>query len=176
MAKLKLKGRGLGENVYDGAASFGRFMSWVSLIVGHFIGILLIIIGIYLLMAKTDYTQTTSALIKEATCTEPPVSSENKQYNCTLKLEYIVDGKQYEKMFNSTDKKYSPNTSITIFYNPKDPNDIILNGNAMKLGGVICILFGLFIIGGVWLHWYIVQHYKVAAAATAAYTVYETVT
>jgi hypothetical protein len=133
----------IGGNVSNDKVSFGNFMSWVVLILGGLIGISLIIFGVWLVLREHKHTETTSAFIREADCKTPFIGSDNKWYKCALKLEYNVNGKKYEKTYNTTDYKYNVNTSLTIHYNPKEPDEIVIRTVSGKVSGLVCCLFGI---------------------------------
>ncbi len=94
---------GIAQGAYDEAAAFGRFMAVVSLVVGCFIGSILIAGGLYLVFKKP-----------------------------------VVDPKSKTEQNNSR----------------------------MWMGAAM-IIFGLLVMGGSIAYWYMITHFKMAAAATA---------
>lgn len=171
---LKSRGGGVGEDVYDGAAAFGRFMALLSLIGGTLISLLLIGIGIYLLVSKDKYSGSTTANIKEANC-QRIADSKSVRYECLLKLSYSVDGKAYEREYGTHSGFYAPNTTLNIRYDPSNPNDITV-GMRKKTIAIIILCIGVFVLIMAWVWWWIVNTFKFAAAAQGVGSAYDIVT
>lgn len=163
MAKKKLA-----EEIYDGAASFGIFMSLIGLIIGSIIGICLIAGGIYFCMKKNVYTSNTIATVKSISCHDVTSTDGRNQVQtnniCNMTITYEVNNKIITNQLN-TNIHYSVNDTFTILYNPSNPNEIAEFISNWKILGGVLIGFGIFIIGGVILQYYIVRRYKFAAAA-----------
>jgi hypothetical protein len=163
-------GGALGQSIYDGAASLGIFMAYMSAIIGSIIGVILLIVGIWLLASKQTYSKITSAIIKDADC-KRVTEGKSVINDCVLSIEYTIDSKKYEKKINTRDNLYSIGSTIKIRYNPDVPTDTSTSVGR-KWIGIILLAIGLLILFGVWIHWYIVTTYKFAAAAQGVGTAY----
>jgi hypothetical protein len=171
--------RGLGDEIYSGAASFGKLRAVIGAIFGTIIGIGLIIGGIVSLRHKTKLTgKTTGTSIDNQNHPQPvpvpPCSStsdkdNNQSYQCHFKLQYQPDKKKYTKIFDtSSSTNYADQTEITVYYNPDDPTDASLTKDDYHTVGYVFLGFGVFLLLASWIGLWIVYHYKFAAAASGA--------
>jgi len=152
----------IANNVYDGAAAFGRFMALISLIISCIVGTIMIVIGIVLLFKKNKYTDVATGKITMASC-----NTVNNTTSCSISADYNVDNKTYKITAPVNGKYYNLDDNIDIYYDPNEPG-------ASRVGkpfsfmwiGIIMIVIALFIIGGAALYYYIVTQFKFVAAAT----------
>lgn len=178
MPRKLRSGGGLGDNVYDGAATFGRFMATLWLIVGNVLAIVLLGFGIYLLASKGTYSQSTMATIREATCEQVVTKTDKGQTvldNCVLKLEYIAGDKTIEKLHPTQGRIYTAGQTLAIRYNPAHPEDFTTGHGRGLLGGIL-LGIGLFFLIASWIYWWIVSTYKFAAAAQGVGSAYDLAT
>ena len=149
------------NDAYDATASVGRIMSWVNLLVGIFIGIIFITIGIVVLRNKSQtYNGKTNAKITKVECT-----GSGKNSSCTLTVKYDVNGKSYSVNILK-DGVYNVDQTISIKYNLSNPQDITTETVSNTTIGWILIGLGLIIIIGVSVWTYVVQKNKTVAAAS----------
>ena len=149
-------GQGFVEDAYDTTASVGRMMSWVSLFIGCLIGLIIFIIGIYLVTSKSTnmYDMSTTATVTSSTC--------NNQ-TCTLNLTYIVNDKTLTGTTEGTGV-YNVGQTITIKYSSQNPANITTNTVSSVFVGSIMIFIGLVIFIGSCIWFYFVQNNKTVAA------------
>jgi hypothetical protein len=107
----KRRGGDTQQELYDGAATFGRFMGWVKLIIGNIIGFICIGVGIMFIR-------------------NPPQQ---------IPSESDLSGSQ---------SPLSQDTTV---------------GRNL---GIFVLVFGIIILLITWIYWYVIQTYKVAAAAS----------
>ena len=157
--------KGLGNQIYDGAASFGRFMSIVSLVIGSIISITLLIIGFYLIFTKTKYTGETDGKVVGVNCG----NQSGKGYACIAVVEYKVNGTVYKMSLNTSQTLYDGQI-FRIVYIPADPAKSQIKGISRKMVGGILIAIALVVFGLAFLHYYIVNRFKFAAAASGVGT------
>ena len=156
----------LGQEIYDGSASFGIFMSKISLVVGCIIGICLIITGLTFLFNKNDYSKVTG-IVKSVDC-EPTfdvTNSPNTKYKCNISAEINLHGQDEYTSLVST-KVYKVGESIILYF---DPNSEGVTFDIMpdkKTQGFIFLFIGIVLILGVIFNYYIVNRYKFAASAS----------
>ena len=149
------------KTVYDDTASVGRIMSWVNLVVGFFIGFILIVIGIVVLRNKSPtYDGKVNAKITKVECTGSGNNS-----SCTLTVTYDVNGKSYT-VNTLKNGVYNVGQTINIKYNSSNPQDITTDAMSNTAIGWILIGVGIIIIISVSVWTYIVQKNKTIAAAS----------
>lgn len=156
---------GIGDDIYDGAAAFGRFMSYVGLVIGGLIALVFLILGIVFLVKRDPYSKTVKATVTDAKCLT---------LKCTLDLKYMVNGKEYTSSLTEDSK---PNVQkgelLEIRYKPEDPASVSLRRRGTKTIGVILIVVALIIATIVGVYFWAVQRYKFAAAATGVGTAWD---
>ena len=146
------------DSLYSASATFGRIMSYFQLAGGIIVGVVLIIIGIYLLRRKPPLIAHGEAQVIAVTCT-----GASNQCNATVQF-IAADGKQYTAQLVGA---YSVGQKLPINYDPTNPS-IISSGTTMsdKTAGIIFLVFGILctIASAVWF--YFVQKYKAVAAVS----------
>ena len=173
-ALKSLKGAGIGETIYDSAATFGRIMAFVRMVTGSIIGIVMIAVGIYLVRNKAAQSVNTTAEVATAECKTVEVGTPKKPRStvrCDLTVTYTVNGKQLTTPLTDEGTSYSKGSIVNIQYNPDNPSDIRLKQAANKTVGIILIVIGLVIMLGSIIWFIITLKYKIAAAGEAAMTV-----
>lgn len=163
MSVTSHKGGDIGTTIYDGAAAYGYFMSYISLIVGNIIGIALVVLGLHLIFKKDKFSAKTTAVVKQEQC-EKNTMSKDGAHTCFLELQYNASGSVVKKQYTTTDKIYNTGDEITIRYNPQNPQEITTALSARTLGWIFFSI-GLFVLIGAWIYWYIIHTFKFAAAA-----------
>lgn len=178
--QYKAKGAGLGEDIYEGSATFGRFMAWISLIISVIIGGVLIGLGIRMLLKKKQWTNKVTGNVvnaicntsnvtnctggKDSTCTTEPMTS------CDLNIEYTVGQEEYVSrllMEEKTNLHKRVGEKVEVFYKDSDPSIISRDGDgSKKLVGWILVGFGIGVIIIASISFYVVQKFKFAAAAS----------
>ena len=152
----------IANNVYDGAATFGRIMALISLIMSCIIGTIMIVIGIILLFKKNKYSAVTSGKITMAQC-----NTANNITSCSISADYIANDKTYKITAPVNDKYYNLDDNINIYYDPNEPAaSLARKPFSFMWIGIILIVIAFFIIGGAALYYYIVTRFKFVAAAT----------
>ncbi len=160
----------LGQQLYQGAAGFGKFYAIFSAIISTLFGIVLLIAGIWMLMKKKLYTKSVEATVDSDTCTQETHHDrhgDSTTYNCSLRVSYVVDGKSYKNTLavdSSTD--YDGYKTVTIYYNPHNPMDAKVQLIPWKILGWVCVVLGVFLPLGAWFWVWVTRRYKFAAAAT----------
>ena len=72
------------DNTLDAAASFGRIMAWMRSIFGTIIGLLLIVLGIFMLTRKNKYPMRAVGTVQSAKCDD----SDAKNVACTIVFQF----------------------------------------------------------------------------------------
>jgi len=144
--------------LYDASATFGRIMSYFQLAGGIIAGVILVLIGIYLIRRKPTLIGHGEAQVTAVTCT-------GASNQCNTTIQFVgADGKQYSTQIVGP---YSVGQKISINYDPISPTTVS-SGNTMsdKTAGIIFLVFGILctIAASVWF--YFVQKYKAVAAVS----------
>lgn len=138
-----------GDKIYSGIAEFGKIKAGMSLVFSVIFGIILLGVGIYLLRKKDIYTKESVGRIIKAACSTVSGQS-TTQYNCNLTIEFTVGTTTYtvDNLTITSGKQYIPGNSITVYYNPENPNEASLSkwskwwGYGLIIGGFFVILYG----------------------------------
>jgi hypothetical protein len=163
-------GKGIGEQVYSGAATFGLFMANIAAIIGSIVGLLMIGFGVKFWVQKEKYSAETQGRIVDAQCATVTEGKEPKQ-QCLLKVEYVVDGNPYVHEATRSDRFYAKDYKVAIRYDPDRPQDASMDGSAKTMGKIL-VGIGFLIVIGVWVSWYIKRRFKFAAAASGVGTAF----
>lgn len=129
------------------SASCGKFVGLSGGVVLAVIIVVLCGIGIFFYRKKvTAVYNTVNATILEATCSQVLNTTGHNRtsvsYNCTLKVKYTVDGKEYQNTVVSTDNYHNVGETRQIYYNTANPNDIVYSYITNKNIGKILIGVG----------------------------------
>jgi hypothetical protein len=144
--------------LYDASATFGRIMAYFKLAGGIIVGVILMLVGIYLIRKKPTLTSQVQAQVTAVKC-------QDASNQCNATVQFVgADGKQYTSQLVGT---YSVGQKIMLNYDPTNPSSTS-SGNTMsdKTAGIIFLVFGILITlaSGIWF--YFVQKYKTVAAVS----------
>lgn len=158
---------GLGQNLYDDAASLGRFKALIILVLGGIISIILFLVGIYkILFSQNIYTMTTNAKVTQVTGCMKTQSAMDKnawQYDCSTSVEYTVDNKKYQSTINlSRNYQMEIGNVMPIYYNPVNPSDIVTE---MPQSGGVLVGLSIFVMASAYLAYWLSIRFKFFAAA-----------
>jgi len=155
------------KGVYSGAATFGRIISVIAVVIGTLTGLILIPYGIYMIVHKEKLTSTTVGEITgDPMCNPSDPGGNNKiVYDCSFTVDYKIDNTNYSIDVNtSTGFKYSNGSSITVYYNPKDPSAGAIKSDSSHVAGIIILAVGIIIPLISWLWWYFAKKNKIVGA------------
>lgn len=159
----------LGDDIYSGAAEYGKFNAFIGLIFGTILAIILIIIGTTLLVHHEEPIQfVEGTIINVPTCTTLQDKDTQESYStCYVEINYTINKINYTyKGYTKEPKKYTNGEKIGLYYKPSSPKDAKLTKDwSEHLIGGILLGTGIFIAGVSWLWYYITNRYKFAAAA-----------
>jgi len=157
---------GLGDQIYSGAASFGLIKALISAIIGTVISVIMIIIGINLMLKKTNTTWV-EGIILNVKCIPAENSFNDKvnTQNCNINVSYEYNGKQNKNIQYTGNLVYTVDQKVIIYINKDNESEIYLDNPSPKSLGVTLLIIGLLILGGVWLMFWLAKRYKFLAAA-----------
>ena len=129
----------VGQEIYSGAASFGKLRATIGVIIGTLLGLGLIIGGIILLVHKTKRTKTVNGFPTDKEVPQCTTNSKdnNITYQCKFSLSYTTNGTERTKQFTTNESKdYSGQPQIKLYYNPENVSDIsVTQDNYDTIGG-----------------------------------------
>jgi hypothetical protein len=159
------------KDIYDGTASFGRFMSVFSAVLMTIICSAFIYVGAKAALNKHVMLKTI-AKIKASKCV---VSSNVRssaesiiRYSCNFSLEYNIDGIDYTTDVSNQyeNQSYEVGDSINIYYYPGSPGSNIRTNAPLSKGlGMGLVVLSVFIIVLAWVWVVLARKFKVVAAA-----------
>ena len=154
----------IGKSIYQGSASYGRFMAIVSAVIATILSIILIIFGFKYNSSVSDYSQTASATIVGKSCSP---NSKNNQGSCTYTVTYTDNnGQKIENVTFSTQTDMPLQSQIIISYSPSNKKEIRLTSDNTKGIGYGMIFVGFLIILFAWGWVWITRKYEFAASAS----------
>lgn len=160
------KGGNIGNTLVDGAATYGRFMAIIGLIVASLIALVLICIAVYIFTHPSKYTKSVQGTITEATC-----ETRNNNVKCDVVVKYNVGEKNMSGSTTTNNKFYKVGNTISLVYDPTNPQDVVQKRIGRKIVALILILSAIILMIISILHFYIVNRFKFAATASAYSTV-----
>jgi hypothetical protein len=176
-----LVGAGLGDDVYDASATFGKFMAWFGLIVSVIISLILLGIGSFLLISKSKYSSETQAVITKSDCrryddTQCFTSSNGQQScqtrptsECAFDYTYRVNQQEIQKtnqiVRGDRSIEKQAGETVPVWYDPNNPQDSTLSRTPRTMIAWILIAIAIILLLGSIFTWYITQRFKIAAAA-----------
>lgn len=153
--------KGLGDEIYSGAASFGVLYSLIGAVLATIIGIIMIIGGLYLLTKKVEYDQVEGKILN-LSCR----NVENNNQTCSINISYKYNDKEENKFINYTGKNtYIISQKLPVYIN-KNSNTASIEAPFPKWGAALLAIFGLIIIMSGWFWYWASKKYKFVGAAS----------
>lgn len=151
----------VGEEIYSGAASFGRVWTLIGAIFATLMGIVLVGIGIYTLTRKiVNKDKVQATVLRDTDC-------KSDTTNCVLNVSYTYKGKNYQSVFIKFSGlvQYISGQTVDIYINPEDISDITLNEPLPKSAGYVFIGIGILITLIAWIWYWLASKFKFVGAA-----------
>ena len=174
---MDTKKENLGSEIYSGAASFGRGMAIFGAVMSTLIGIGMVIGGIYILLHKDKSKHVLATVVGcsidgasgKDCCTSFVDYNGFRQYDCNLRLNYTVNGKEYNNpLYISSQRGYVSGDFLKISYDEKNPNSIKADVGYPYFLGWVLIGLAVLVIAGSWFWVWLTGRYKFAAAVGGA--------
>lgn len=159
------KSRSLGSEIYGGAAGFGRFYATYSAVVGSLLAVVCIVAAIVFLRKKDAHSASTMGTVSKIVnnaCNDAQQQNGQVQM-CAYQIVY-GENKKYSNTM-TTVKRLALNEQVTVYYDPSNENDAVLDRIPYKVIGGFLLGFGLLVLAGVWFDYYATRKYKFYAAA-----------
>jgi hypothetical protein len=163
MSQMSQSNAGIGQTLYDDAASLGRFKALVILILGGIISIIMFFAGAHKLMFDNkNYIQTDARVMQVVDCMKTQ-TNKTWQYDCSINVEYTIDNKKYQKTIDITrGREVKVGDIINIYYNSSNKDDIT---SVMPYSGWLLIILSIFVLLSAYLLYWLSIHFKLFAAA-----------
>jgi hypothetical protein len=162
-------------NIYDGAASYGRFLAWLALLAAPILLSSSVWSSVQLAREQDRYSGRARATVTEdGVCVIDPSrgGAPNAAYTCHCPVEFTAarDGRKVQTLVEvSSSIKVPKGAFIDVAYDPAKPTQARPEGAVRGLrllgGGLICIGVFLCVAAAVWV--VIVSNFKFAAAGSA---------
>lgn len=162
---------GLGDDIYQGTASFGVFYALISAIIGSVVGIVMIAIGLWLLLRKKRNESITKGKIigidRSSTGRCDKVGGSDN-YSCELQISFDYSGESYEKFFQYTGNfMYKIGQVINVYVIDGNPDNIDIQSEPRWIGWVLLSFGIIFAVAG-WFWYWASRKWKIVAAAEGA--------
>lgn len=146
----------------SGIADYERVRSTIGGIVGELFSLILIGIGIYLLVERNNYVETTGT-IKDVSC-----NTVQAKISCTLDINFVA---QDQNTYTSTliiqgTSGYKVGQQIQMVYDKRDPRDIYTTDQISLFLPIMFIVLGLVVIIGIIVFLYFSYKSRTFAAVT----------
>ena len=120
----------------------------VKRIIGIIIGIIIIVFGLFNVIMDNSFSKNskeTKAYVSRIEQVEKRDSNNKRYIDTEVYVRYNIDEKVYEKKLNISPSNLTQGSTVTIFYNVDNPNEIKTT-NKMQFTGFIIIAVGVFIL------------------------------
>jgi len=166
---MNTKSRGLGSEIYSGAAEFGRIRAIMGVIFGTIIGIACIIGGIVLIRKKVMLNATiTGTVSSDPACRKYTDKNSNFMYDCSgIYVKYTLNNTLYTLKNTRINSgiNYKNGDKIKVYYQSNKPSNASLLSDNTHIAGWIILVVGLLILAGSWFWFIMAMRYKFVAAA-----------
>jgi hypothetical protein len=153
--------QGVGEQIYEGAASFGIFWALLGAVTGTIVGLISLGIGLWMLFRK-QRSDTVQGKIIDIT----GKCENSSKSDCSLVISYEYAGKLHEKTIEyQGNTSYEKGQPVTLYLIPGDLDSLSLQKDLPRWAGGLTVGFGLLIILGGWFWYWASTKWKFVAAA-----------
>lgn len=165
---------GVGKDIYDSTASFGRIWALMGAIFATIIGLGMIALGIYLVVRKPDRDMVHGRITKingldTGRCQTVQNTQNSSTFSCTITVQYVYDGQTYVADVNYNGSTfYAVNQVIPVYVLKVNPTSITISEPIPKWFGGVFIGVGAFLALLSWFWYWAAKKWKVVAAAEGA--------
>lgn len=164
--------------IYDTTASISIVYNVVITIVVTILFGILIYVGFLIKDADINKSENVLGKYKNVKCTQETIKDKNnndKLVNvCNAEIVYLVDEKEYIKFYKASKlvNEYQP---VTVYYDPENPDDFIIEKNTYYFG-LGMIIVGFIIIGLTWLWLILLIAFKPITSASGVNAIGDSLT
>lgn len=168
-----------GNTLYEGASDVGLFTATLYMIITLIIGLVLIVIGIYMIISDNsgNYTSVQGTVI-QSDCSQSTTSYDDKgrsnvTHKCDVVVSYNINNMPYSKrLFLSGSSTYSKDEPIDLFVNKNDLTDAQIAWIGRSYIGSCLMIVALIVTASAYLNYYMTHNYKIYAAGQGTATIY----
>lgn len=153
------------QQVFDYSADFGVFVTLMGLVSSIFFGVVMVIVGIYLIATKGTHSAETEGRVVDSTCNFFKDKKGQVTKLCDTVYTYRVEKDSY-KDTRTTSKQFANDMKVDVLYDPSNPADSVIRTGWRKRGAYIMIIIAFVMVVFAAARYYIVKEYKFAASAT----------
>jgi len=157
---------GVGEEIYSGAAQFGRIWTYLGAIIASVLAVVMIGFGLYLLFLRLTQRQTAGMAMEDS---KEHVDKDGKKLY-TTPISWTVGASEYHATLTGESALHN-GQSVTIYYGMFSPRSGSLEPISWTAPAAL-ISGAIFIALVAWAWVYITRRYKFVAAATGVSDVY----
>jgi hypothetical protein len=180
---------GFASGLYDGAASVGRAMSWVRLVIALIVACIMCIVASVLYRLGAKFTGSANATVDSADCgavtvedpgtgggrsNAPPTT--HVEQRCALAVHYVAGGKTVRANMTrqSRDATFKAGDKFDVAYDPSAPGTPVEKGApaGLKYGASALCSCAICVVVLAVLYFALIQNSKLAAAGNGAGTVF----
>lgn len=157
------------RDIGDVTAKGGRIHALFSAIMTSIVMVIMLVIGVLILVSQLKYKKSVKATItKVEECSSVQSNNDgNTNKSCKVSLSYNIGDKEYTKDNFITSGIVSKDQTITIWYDPKEPHDII-DSKMLLIVSIFLIAFSIILVVISWVWYYLATQSKFIAQADAA--------
>lgn len=158
------------RDIGDVTAKGGRIHALFSAIMTSIVMVIMLVIGVLILVSQLKYKKSVKATItkvEECSSVESSNDSNNTNKSCKVSLSYKIGDKEYTKDNFITSSIVGKDQTITIWYDPKEPHDII-DSKMLLIVSIFLIAFSIILVVISWVWYYLTTQSKFIAQADAA--------
>jgi hypothetical protein len=167
----------LGNNIYNNLCELGEFRTKLGLVFGIIIGIVLVIIGIYMILHddSDDYIYIDGVVVQpncSKSGTQTNKGSTIDTYACNMIISYEIDkNKHSEQIYVAGNNNYIAGQPIKLMVKKSDHTKVSIAETSSTIIGYVLIGIAIFINSLIFLQYYLTNRYKVYAASQGASTI-----
>ncbi len=153
------------NSIYQGSASYGRFIAIVCAVIVTLFSIILILFGIKYVNSVDLYNKNTLSTITGKNCSQE--NKKNNQESCLYTVSYFdEDGVKIENVTFTSVSHFPLNSQVSISYNSSNKTEIRLTSENTKGTGYGMVFFGFIILAFAWGWVWVTRTYDFAASAS----------
>jgi|TARA_R110000823_G_scaffold216888_1_gene346355 hypothetical protein len=135
--------------------SAGKWLAFYNFIKAFIVSIILLIPGVYLIRRVPEFSKKTTGTVTRSICSKYKDDKNKEGWECDYDYEYKVDGKLFTgENKNKGSKKFIIGDTISVSYNPNDPEYHgvnVVNGFWIGVGLVSISAIITLIWGSLWM-------------------------
>jgi hypothetical protein len=168
----------LRDDIYSGAATFGKIRAIIGVVIGTILGLIFMLGGVVIIKTKAKLTSKTTGTIKsiKGNCIEHTDKNSSIQYRCVdMTISYDDEKGGNHEIIETSDgnEKYAVGDNVDAWYDPSNPKNGNLYSDNNHTIGWVAVVAGVIMLFGSWFWLWMAMKYKFVAASGGAQGVVE---